>query len=144
MTSKRSLQTINVNLASMTTLKSNWWYDISNFLYIVAFNHVRTVLRLSLIARFMGPTWGPSGAGRTQVGPMLAPWTLLSGLFHQPLDCAWYHAISPSLTRWSHEWVPITRIVGQKCKVHYMKFFYGDIHVFISSLLIQDSIVIYD
>ena len=28
----------------------------------------------------MGPTWGPSGADRTQVGPMLAPWTLLSGL----------------------------------------------------------------
>ena len=34
----------------------------------------------SLIARFMGPTWGPSGAERTQVGPMVAPWTLLSGL----------------------------------------------------------------
>ena len=34
----------------------------------------------SLIARFMGPTWGPSGADRTQVGPTLAPWTLLSGL----------------------------------------------------------------
>ena len=32
-----------------------------------------------LIARFMGPTWGPSAADRTQVGPMLAPWTLLSG-----------------------------------------------------------------
>ena len=32
----------------------------------------------ALIARFMGPTWGPSGADRTQVGPMLAPWTLLS------------------------------------------------------------------
>ena len=31
------------------------------------------------IARFMGPTWGPSGADRTQVGPMLGPWTLLSG-----------------------------------------------------------------
>ena len=27
----------------------------------------------------MWPTWGPSGADRTQVGPMLAPWTLLSG-----------------------------------------------------------------
>ena len=26
----------------------------------------------------MEPTWGPSGADRTQVGPMLAPWTLLS------------------------------------------------------------------
>ena len=33
----------------------------------------------TLIARFMGPTWDPSGADRTQVGPMLAPWTLLSG-----------------------------------------------------------------
>ena len=35
---------------------------------------------VSLIARFMGPTWGPSGADRTQVGPLLAPWTLLSGI----------------------------------------------------------------
>ena len=31
------------------------------------------------IARFMGPTWGPSGSCRPQVGPMLATWTLLSG-----------------------------------------------------------------
>ena len=30
----------------------------------------------------MGPTWGPSWAERTQVGPMLAPWTLLSGAIH--------------------------------------------------------------
>ena len=29
----------------------------------------------------MGPAWGPSGADRTQVGPMLAPWTLLSGMY---------------------------------------------------------------
>ena len=35
---------------------------------------------LSLITRFMGPTRGPSGADRTQVGPMLAPWILLSGV----------------------------------------------------------------
>ena len=34
----------------------------------------------SLIARFMGPTWCPSGADRTDVGPMLAPWNLLSGI----------------------------------------------------------------
>ena len=33
-----------------------------------------------LIARFMGPTWGPSGTDRSQVGHILAPWTLLSGL----------------------------------------------------------------
>ena len=28
----------------------------------------------------MGPTWGPPGADRTKVGPMLAPWSLLSGM----------------------------------------------------------------
>ena len=41
---------------------SNWPYSI-----------------VTQISRFMGPTWGPSGADRTQVGPILAPWTLLSG-----------------------------------------------------------------
>ena len=34
----------------------------------------------SLIARFMGPTWGPSGADRIQVGPMLALWNFLTGM----------------------------------------------------------------
>ena len=33
------------------------------------------------IARFMRPTWGPPGSCQPQVGPMLAPWTLLSGKF---------------------------------------------------------------
>ena len=37
---------------------------------------------ISLIAMFMGPTWGPSGADRTQVGPMLTPWTSLSAMNH--------------------------------------------------------------
>ena len=36
---------------------------------------------ISQIAKFMGPTWGPPGSCRPQMGPMLAPWTLLSGLF---------------------------------------------------------------
>ena len=31
------------------------------------------------IAKFMGPTWDPSGSCWLQMGPMLAPWTLLSG-----------------------------------------------------------------
>ena len=35
----------------------------------------------ALKARFLGPTWGPSGADSTQMGPMLVPLTLLSG-FH--------------------------------------------------------------
>ena len=48
------------------------------------FTSVNPVIGLdnALITRFMGPTWGPSGTDRTQVGPMLAPWTLLSGWFN--------------------------------------------------------------
>ena len=30
------------------------------------------------IAKFMGPTWGPPGSYRPQMGPILAPWILLS------------------------------------------------------------------
>ena len=40
----------------------------------------RSMSESTLIARFMGPTWGPSGADMTQVGLMLVPWTLLSGV----------------------------------------------------------------
>ena len=49
---------------------------ITIFLWILEWFIV--VIR-TLIARFMGPTWSPPGADRTQVGPMSAPWTLLSG-----------------------------------------------------------------
>ena len=39
----------------------------------------------------MGPTWGPSGADRTKVGSMLAPWTLLSGkLSNKKSICRWH------------------------------------------------------
>ena len=34
---------------------------------------------ITLQTRFMGTTWGPPGAVRTQVGPILPRWTLLSG-----------------------------------------------------------------
>ena len=38
-----------------------------------------------------GPTWVPSGADRAQVGPMLAPWTLLFVNPHvRPLSCDWF------------------------------------------------------
>ena len=49
------------------TLHSRVSYDVSRFSMTTP------------LARFMGPTWGPSGADGTQVGPMLAPWALLSG-----------------------------------------------------------------
>ena len=39
---------------------------------------------ISQIAKLMGPTWGPPGSCRPQLGPMWAPWTLLSGIY-----CHW-------------------------------------------------------
>ena len=35
---------------------------------------------LALIARFMWSKWGPPGADRAQLGPILTTWTLLSGV----------------------------------------------------------------
>ena len=37
------------------------------------------IFPMTQIAKFMGPTWGPPGSCGPQMGPMLAPWTLLSG-----------------------------------------------------------------
>ena len=45
-------------------------------------------INVLLIARFMGPTWGPSGTDMTQVGLMLAPWTLLSAAIWEN-ETAW-------------------------------------------------------
>ena len=42
--------------------------------------HPPNLVMISQIAKFMGPTWGPPGSCRPQMGPMLAPWTLLSGI----------------------------------------------------------------
>ena len=68
---------------------------------------VCSIAGIALIARFIGPTWGPSGADRTQVGPMLAPWTLLSGRVKlTPQGIALYEQhqrdhIESLLTHWS-------------------------------------------
>ena len=53
----------------MTIMVLLKWNDWHRFLWLYC---------MTLIVMFMGPTWGPSGADRTQVGPMLAPWILLS------------------------------------------------------------------
>ena len=52
-----------------------------------------------LIKRFMGPTWGSSGADRTQVGPMLAPWTLLSGYWHASTVASFTKEVHPRLAK---------------------------------------------
>ena len=41
------------------------------------------LIKPSKIAKFMGSIWGPPGSCRPQMGPMLAPRTLLSGIFFE-------------------------------------------------------------
>ena len=68
-----------------------------------------------LDARFMGPTWGPSGADRTQVGPMLAPWILLSGFrrlvvrvtLPEPMLTYWFFKTPHGVTM--PQWVNLLR-----------------------------------
>ena len=51
------------------------------------------MIQAALIARFMGPTWDPPGPARTQVGPMLATWTLLSGCMYILSDMLYHQAV---------------------------------------------------
>ena len=60
--------------------------------------------RTAQIAKVMGPKWGPPGSCRPQMGPMLAPWTLLSGciyvvrnLLHpHKFTNQWWNSLEPS------------------------------------------------
>ena len=68
------------------------------YVYIYMYNQIQSwtssssgvkraecLLIICQIEKFMGLTWGPPGADRTQVGPMLAPSTLLSGICIQSI-----------------------------------------------------------
>ena len=59
------------------------------FVYLVCLPAVCSALAMhkstspSQIAKFMEPTWGPPGSCLSQMGHMLAPWALLSGVIMQ-------------------------------------------------------------
>ena len=55
--------TITRDFTSTSDLTKQWWIDCG----------------FTALAMFMGPTWGPSGSCRSQMDPMLAPWSLLLG-----------------------------------------------------------------
>ena len=66
-----------------TTSKGHWvisliyWRKRNSTAYSMV---LRPFKSISQIAKSMGPTWGSPGSCRPQLGPMLAPWTLLSGI----------------------------------------------------------------
>ena len=58
-----------ITISHCDVTKVNRWHHNSTTVFILK----------TQIAEFMGPTWGPPGSFRPQMGPMLAPWILLSG-----------------------------------------------------------------
>ena len=75
------------------------------------------------IARFMGPTWGPPGDDRTQVGPMLAPWTLLSGQTNYWYWKKWFMAttcfcMTPTYCHFSY-WIPQGYLSAWQMLIYY-------------------------
>ena len=59
-----------------------WWHHDIEMLSIVRAIHRWPTQIPTQITRFTWPTWGPPGSCRPQLGPMVAPWTLLSGQCH--------------------------------------------------------------
>ena len=68
---------------SVSWLIMSWWHREPGYRRQCDWPSYTGITRsqhdINLITRFMGQTWGPSGTDRPQVGPMLAPWPLLSG-----------------------------------------------------------------
>ena len=57
----------------------SWCHKASYLFWANGLLGITTSHLTTQIAKFIGPTWCPPGSCRPQVGPMLAPWTLLSG-----------------------------------------------------------------
>ena len=69
------------------------------------------------IAKFIGPTWGPPGSNRPQMGPMLAPWTLLSRHI-------WLCGINGFLSPLSMYWKYISHRMVQNSKMQIRAHFF--------------------
>ena len=67
---------IKAHTVSQKMLKFIGWGKLSN---VCSRQYFLPEVSSDQIARFMGPTWGPPGTCRPQMGPMLDPRTLLSG-----------------------------------------------------------------
>ena len=68
--------------------------------------------KLPQIARFMGPTWGPPGSCRPQMGPLLAPHNLQSGT---PMPLTKFALFSFISQRWCRYWQTYRHIQYHGC-----------------------------
>ena len=119
-------------------------YITNNWPVVIGLNHsirplpgitfyIRTWM-FSQIAKFIGPTWGPQGSCRTQLGPTLAPWTLLLGLIcnYREWRCEFRIWSKPQLQYWFlqtwNNWVTffqnvilLSNVISYKCSIFYLK-----------------------
>ena len=87
---------VTSGFSSQMTIKQDLWY----FLYFESEKGAEETVELSVIrdataplwhhrirkypdSKVHGQTWGPPGSCRPQMGPMLAPWTLLTGYVYK-------------------------------------------------------------
>ena len=77
---------IHTALMKDTSGQTAWGTALLNTIYYITYNshRARTVGNHynTSDSKVYGAAWGPSGADRTQMGPILAPWTLLSRTVH--------------------------------------------------------------
>ena len=73
----------------------------------------------SQITKFMGPTWGPPGSCRPQMGPMLALWTLLSWIL-QLIKYQLLHQSSDNLL-FRERALSAYSVNAMVCNVHHMQ-----------------------
>ena len=76
---RRSTSQYGVNIPQWVTILVN----IQIYIFYLHCNLYMIIDNCTQIAKFMGPTWGPPGSCRPQMGPMLAAWTLLLGWWCQ-------------------------------------------------------------
>ena len=86
---KISRPEVNSNPQPSDSCRMFWPFALSEeYKLIMSSQDFDAKSKHSQIAKFLGPTWGPHGSCRPQVGPILAPWILLSGLGWPPAK--WY------------------------------------------------------
>ena len=95
----------------------------------------RTYTCNSQTAKFMGPIWGPPGSYRSQMGPILAPGALLSGLL--------YHG-----GKWKYKWqtelqscstyfmVLLVKICRSYIYIYRYKIFLSDYHIILCAHMV--------
>ena len=64
---------------SKPSFEKSYLWSVMPLMVILKFCIVcqKSISIITQIANFIGPTWGPPGSCRPQMGPMLAPWFLL-------------------------------------------------------------------